>query len=46
MQCQGWFGRAKVLCNCQCRGALLILIILEHEPAVLAAGEGWASLDF
>ena len=36
----GWLGWAMVLGSFQCRGVLLLLHIVGHGPAVLAAGAG------
>ena len=45
---EGRGGRVVRWCwvNFQCRGVLLILIIVGQEPTVLAVGAGGGGLDF
>ena len=41
----GWSGGAKVLGKLQCRGVLLIWIIVGQGPTALAVGAGGGCLD-
>ena len=41
-----WLGWAMVLGSFQCRGVLLLLLIVGQGPAVLAAGAGWVGYIF
>ena len=42
--CQGLSGGMMVLCNFQCRGVLLIWIIVGQGPTVLAVSAGGSRL--
>ena len=35
-----WLGRVMVLGNFQCRGILLVWIVVGHRPTLLAVGAG------
>ena len=41
-----WLGWVMVLDSLQFRGVLLLLHIVGHGPAVLAAGAGWVGYIF
>ena len=44
-QSWGWSGGAKVLCKSQCRGVLLIWIVVGQGPIVHTVGAGGGCLD-